>query len=157
MVTCIFEKIFVPPFGGGLGSKRITTENCSCNEPFTWRRCRCTWSKPWCPRTRRAWPAHRGGGLYRLLISHTKTQARHNYARRPQGVAGTPAIGPVGVPYGNMAEWSYCSTPFPYDCWLKIVPRLPIASYICTQLFIGTERLQAGSSSHCRTWRSKPI
>ena len=57
---------------------------------------------------------------------------------RRQVVAGTPAIGPVGVPYGNMAERSYCSTPFPYDCWLKIVRRLPITSYKCTQLYIHT-------------------
>jgi hypothetical protein len=27
---------------------------------FTWKTC--TWSRPWCPQTRRAWPVHQGGG-----------------------------------------------------------------------------------------------
>ena len=38
---------------------RLSSE-VSIEKLLTWRRC--TWSQPWCPQTRRAWPVHRGAG-----------------------------------------------------------------------------------------------
>ena len=46
------EKVIVAPKGAdGFVSQAKT---------FTWMRC--TWSQPWCPQTRRAWPVHQAEG-----------------------------------------------------------------------------------------------
>ena len=40
-------------------SEKSTELGVKVNLEFTWSLC--TWSRPWFPRTRRAWPIHRGG------------------------------------------------------------------------------------------------